>query len=494
MAGWYGAYPNLFQIVGDSIPELLARIPGMGNEQRFSEVREALRITSLVYKTQMSNNSVRIPWSNPIYQCAYVFLYFVKHSNLVYEALYSNSHHFEPVWRQLRDIQVCSIGGGPGSDIAGVIAFLEGTTFGVALRCSVLDLYPQWENAWNAIARNLVSRLNPVYVSYHRFNLVETASFTWDNLQRISNANLVTFVKSFSTVSREQSVYFQVLPHIMNAVKPGGFVLFIDNSAADVQNEIFKQIAQDCGLRVLHETVSDTTLALCSSTNMENYSRVFDYKPMRSCSVTVYLMQKPLLCPMTLLGSNLTSSNSGLHQIPQNFHAQSSSINRVPTSPNAPFNTAPSSQNAMANMGPDFKDASFHLMPAAASQSTPINMAPGSHSTIPTETSATSRSIHGNYIRSHPSDSQLEEPVKCSRNDEILSEEELGMIFETTNEEEFGLDRSRSSSSLSSSTSGSSSSSGCDSTTVEDNPYHLPDWENFGIAIIVVFVVLVIFF
>ena len=258
MAAWYRTHQNLFQLIGEALPELLDRVRSYNDEHRWSQVRKSLRLISDVYKTQMHDNEIRIDWRFPVFQCAYVFLYFVKHSHLVYEAMSYNHHHFEPVWRQLRDIQVCSIGGGPGSDIAGVIAFLEGTTFGVALQCSVLDLYPQWEYSWNAIFRNLPSRLSRIDVGYHRFNLLDINSLTVDNLHRINTADLITFVKSFSTVSTESSVYCRVLPLIMKVIKQGGFVLFIDNSAADSHNKIFMRIALECGLRVLHEKVHDT--------------------------------------------------------------------------------------------------------------------------------------------------------------------------------------------------------------------------------------------
>ncbi|XP_072025474.1 uncharacterized protein [Amphiura filiformis] len=288
----------MFQVIGNSLPQLLERIPTITQEE---EVRDALKQTSAIYKYNLHDSHVRISWSDPVYQCAYVFLYFVRHSNLVYEIMYLNSHHFNSTWKYHSEINVCSIGGGPGTDIAGVVAFLEdpGVDIGSDLRCVVLDLFPEWESSWDCIAPNLpFSRLNSVDVKYVHFDLLQKPSGT--NSRNIESADLITFVKSFSTVNTDSRVW-EVLSDIMKVLKPGAFILFIDNARAEEYNSLFKEFAQSWGLDVLYDITSEFPLSLCTTLNMEKYSKLFDYKPMRRCSVTVYLMQKPLRnAPMTV--------------------------------------------------------------------------------------------------------------------------------------------------------------------------------------------------
>ena len=294
------SYHKLFQAIVDSLPRLLAQIPAENDEDRYRQVSEILHRTSGPYQ--------KLQWDEAANQCAYVFKFFVKHSHLVYELMCRQSHHFELVWKHLQEIKVCSIGGGPGSDVAGMIEFLEGTSFGVSLCCSVLDLFPQWENSWKVIYQNLPSRLNAINVGYHKFNMVDNTFMSPENCQRISTADLVTFVKSFSTVcsvkSNEVQLYFQVLPNIMNCIKHDGFVLFIDSSSDAHFNARFKEIAVQRGLCILVEDVSKSEFPGRTPTNIEMYCERFHYKPMRRCKVTVYLFQKSLPCQMSVSEPN----------------------------------------------------------------------------------------------------------------------------------------------------------------------------------------------
>ena len=287
------SYHKFFQAIVDSIPKLLAHISAENDEEKYKQVSKILRGTSGHYR--------KLRWEEATNQCAYVFKFFVKHSHLVYESMYRQSHHFDSAWKHLKEIKLCSIGGGPGSDVAGVVEFLEGTSFGGSLYCNVLDLFPEWANAWKAISPNLASRLNPINVGYHRFNMVDETSCSAANRRRVSSADLVTFIKSFSTVcsveSNVKQLYLKVLPYIMNCIKPGGFVLFIDNSCNAQFNAIFKEIALQCGLRVLLEDVAKSTFPGRIPTNIEPYCKKFHYRPMLRCKVTVYLLQKPLSEP-----------------------------------------------------------------------------------------------------------------------------------------------------------------------------------------------------
>ena len=293
-----GSPPNFFEIMGNSLPALIGEIPNPTRNVTlsFQQIRKALRDISLVYQTKLGRYDVRTNWKDPANRCAYVFLYFSKHSHLVYKALLVNRMFFDMSWLMRREIKVCSIGGGPGSDIAGVIAFLNRLNYEPTLQCSVLDLFPEWQLTWQDIKAQMPpSNVGRLDVQYRQFDMTKGPPFARDISNLLRNADLVTFVKSFSTVSVESSVHTIVLPSIMKALQPGAFILFIDNSVNQVANASFKIIAQKAGFNVLYQFDHNIKLTLPATGLVLGFSsgECFDYRPLRSCSVIIYLLQKP---------------------------------------------------------------------------------------------------------------------------------------------------------------------------------------------------------
>ena len=298
-----GTPPNFFEVIGNSLPALLREIPNdfkghFAKLFNLLQIRIALRTISSVYQTQLGSNEIRCDWKDPVFRCAYVFLYFVKHSHLVYDSLLENRLFFDVLWALRKHqrggtIRVCSIGGGPGSDIAGVMAFLKAINYEQDLRCSVLDYYPEWRSTWEGIQKQIPrSKIKTVDVQYLRFDMTDDRSFTRTVMDTLNDADLVTFVKSFSTVSTVSSVYTSVLPNIMKALESGTFLLFIDNTGNKTANTLFKTIAKKCGLFLLNEKVYNERLSKPAPSNVDDLSAFFDYKPLRRCRVTMYLFLK----------------------------------------------------------------------------------------------------------------------------------------------------------------------------------------------------------
>ena len=197
---------------------------------------------------------------------------------------------------------MCCIGGGPGSDIIGLIIFLRSINRqNVQLKCDVLDKFPQWHNIWKSIARHLPMSCETSY-RYLDLTSVDPLERDWFGLLKIRNADIITMVKAFSPVAaylnlqrsallRHQMSTKSGISAILSHAKPGALVIYIDNYNGQ-QNQIFKDIAQAKGLQLLvdHWWVCDIRA------NMSDYNATwgsFGFQACPSCKLQGYVYWKP---------------------------------------------------------------------------------------------------------------------------------------------------------------------------------------------------------
>ena len=107
------------------LDELLDQVDGIPLS-KFEKVKQSLRNISHNYRMCLSQpySLFRSDWDDSANRCAYVFLYFIHHCYLVYISLHQYLPEISTNW-QYKDLKVCSIGGGPGSDLVGLTRFLD---------------------------------------------------------------------------------------------------------------------------------------------------------------------------------------------------------------------------------------------------------------------------------------------------------------------------------------------------------------------------------
>ncbi|XP_038045245.1 uncharacterized protein LOC119719821 [Patiria miniata] len=272
----------------------------VGGLSKIETVKMALRKISEMYKGGLSIASThcRSDWSDPANRCAYVFLYLMQHCHLVYFSLEQDTSRILNSWCNKSSLKVCSIGGGPGSDLVGLTTFLHKKgIFPPSLECRVLDLYPNWKVTWDKIHPCIPGNFR---VTYERCDVVRDADLTTPTRRFIRQADMLTFVKVFSTVS----AFFQEDPRrgdfvrsILRKIKQGCFVLYIDNEH-DSDAHFEREFASPVGLGKVFEFRGELTLPLGEySSTVEKYRRILDYSPLRSCNVLIQLYEKLAVQP-----------------------------------------------------------------------------------------------------------------------------------------------------------------------------------------------------
>ncbi|XP_038055863.1 uncharacterized protein LOC119727861 [Patiria miniata] len=296
----------------------------VGGISQIEEVKIALRKISHMYKGGLSiaSSQYRSDWSNPANRCAYVFLYLMQHCHLVYFSLEQCTSRILNSWRNKSNLKVCSIGGGPGSDLVGLTTFLR--THGIfppSLECRVLDLYPNWKDTWDTIHQCI-----PQYfrVAYERCDVVRDMGLTVTTHRFIRQADMLTLVKLFSAVSaffRADPGRGDLLRSILREIKPGCFVLYVDNQH-DIDTQFEKEFASQLGLVKVFEFRGKPTLPFGQySSTVRRYHDELQCWPLSSCNVLIQLYEKLAVQPGTISQVHET-------QIPPQ-HFGSSVIDRV---------------------------------------------------------------------------------------------------------------------------------------------------------------------
>ena len=150
-----------FEVVQKVLDATYAEIPGDA-PTRDAAISAALRTMSDQYKTNLLSSGGP-DFSDPATRFAYVFLYVPAHSHWLYE-LITWSDEAKSIFDAQRLRMTC-LGGGPGSDLVGVLKYMSKFDKAPAVFCEIVDGCRQWKQTWSDLAYTLDWQ-TPVHTNY----------------------------------------------------------------------------------------------------------------------------------------------------------------------------------------------------------------------------------------------------------------------------------------------------------------------------------------
>ncbi|KAJ8032549.1 hypothetical protein HOLleu_26100 [Holothuria leucospilota] len=297
-----------------------ARCNGESEEQLLVNCRKSMEQMRMIYQKNLPKQTKRVDFSDHTAQWSYMYLYMLRHVHLVYYAL--NKAIQENVLRMNPNdcpIDVCMIGGGPGSDILGISLLMKEYKCRTPWtnRVFVLDACTQWEFSWEKMYNLLPERFRQGVpeVNYYPFNYREN-NLSKSNQERIKNAEVVTMIKSLSSAAawlkNQEKVYhdekyirsdgtmkkkiiewhsvYSVLKHM----QPGAILLYLDNKTG-WQREVLMKAAKYRKMEVLLDLdLQDVRMPTSFLTRNREFSKKIEWKP---CSVAgdneMIILRKP---------------------------------------------------------------------------------------------------------------------------------------------------------------------------------------------------------
>jgi hypothetical protein len=259
---------KVFQLIKKVLDEIYATIPGTEQEKDAAINVELSRLSGLY--GNLLRNTQPIDYSDPVTRFAYIYRYVTCHANLVFRRIETNNT-LGGLFDQ-ESVQIASIGGGPGSDLLGVLKYCEEAGVKPRLKFLLSDREQVWGESWEDIDNNIDGDFQ-LRTVYQQLDVTDPATWAF-RLKYLHQTDLFTFTYFFSelyNVRQQAAPYFETL---FAGARPGAHFLYIDN-ADDRFNE-FDRLADKHGLEYVAGGDVDTRMPLEEQTyDLGIYSQKF---------------------------------------------------------------------------------------------------------------------------------------------------------------------------------------------------------------------------
>ncbi len=232
-----------FDVVQAVLDATYEEVPDSG-KGRDHLISNAIKQTSKQYGEKLMSEGGP-NFSKPEVRFGYVFSYVPAHAHWLY-ALICDSDETRKVLKKEK-VRISCLGGGPGSDIVGVLKYLDVKNPDCKLFAELVDGCVAWKATWGDLAYEL-DLDGSLHTDYVIHDVGDTDS--WGYPTKIGKADIVTLSFFVSEIYHldTAAVY---LSQMLSQLKPGALVLVNDNKTPDVWN-LIDHIAENLGLETIH--------------------------------------------------------------------------------------------------------------------------------------------------------------------------------------------------------------------------------------------------
>ncbi|GFU28410.1 uncharacterized protein NPIL_173361 [Nephila pilipes] len=268
-----------------------------------NRIRDAIRNMKEAYKPNPeweSDKAVLVAnYSDAAHRCAYVHKYALCYTGMVCDIL-QDAIRSEPILNEFfeskRRLTLCSLGGGPGTDIVGVFAAFISTIGFIPCSVTVLDYAREWESTFKIVIQELQRGHLPIFTDmttppsfnyeYIGCNLLTDVTSKLSVKQAVASADFLTMIKFISAAGCNHTRV--MVENVFRTMKPGAILLFIDNAAGGFQS-MAQEVANRCGMitvfgPLLHYDYEKTDFSITR----------FGYTSQSKTKMAVQIWRKPL--------------------------------------------------------------------------------------------------------------------------------------------------------------------------------------------------------
>lgn len=217
---------TLAQLIKLVLDEAYQEIPLTGAAKDAAIQGELDRLTEAYSKLKDPERS-NLDYSTPTARFAYIYKYTVAHADYIKQLI---------EWqKELRDlftrgeVAVACLGGGPGSDLLGVLKYMLRCGVKSTLTSYLFDRERAWGDSWSEVARPLKADFQ-LYPVFQQMDV--TDSDTWQGYNKFLRSDFFTlsyFLSEVWTLREQANDFFR---HCFANAKAGSLFLFIDNNDA----------------------------------------------------------------------------------------------------------------------------------------------------------------------------------------------------------------------------------------------------------------------
>ncbi len=229
----------------------ICRTYGLNRSDAFSRVEAFVKANSENWRLDEPN----IKYEEPLCRMAYLYMNVAVHAHLVETAL----TQFDQLGQTIREkiskgeeLRVCALGGGPGSELLGLVRYVESLNAvdkPAYIDFVLVDRIKEWDESWHALKTGIDSYFRencgsdrsqwPVAISRSFLPLDASDPTEFENFAtRFAGIDVFLVCYLASELKAKMSQFRQVLEVLLQRANSGAWLLFVDRDERVVREAV----------------------------------------------------------------------------------------------------------------------------------------------------------------------------------------------------------------------------------------------------------------
>ena len=244
--------------------DVICETYGISKEEAFKKIQSFIEENSARWRLV----DPKINYEDPFCRMAYLYMNVAVHAALVETAL-SSYPHIRTLIRTKADtgsdLHICALGGGPGSELIGVVRNIESLRLKektVHLDFALIDRIKEWDESWHALKTGVDRQLRenyggnrnhwPISISRSFLPLDVTVPSDLENFAtRFKSTDIFLVCYLVSELKGSKAKLEYVINALLSKASPGTLILFIDRDEREVRETVQTLIERNPDLVLL---------------------------------------------------------------------------------------------------------------------------------------------------------------------------------------------------------------------------------------------------
>lgn len=275
------------QLIKTVLDDLYQEVPVHDDAEKDALITVELSTISTAYRNVEQATDGALDYSDPVKRFSYIYKYSVAHADYIMQ-LIEQTDELSSLFDR-KEVDVACLGGGPGSDLLGILKFIMNKHNDTLLTAFLFDKERAWSDSWSNVAKRMDAPCR-VHPNFNQMDVVDPS--TWNAYRSYLNSDLITLSYFLSEVYRLRLEAEPFFEHIFLRAKSGSAFLYIDNNSPRF-TDWFDDMTARAGL----ETISNGERRFVFSNDeekrdVEPYFTKFGW-PKRESNAAFRIMRKP---------------------------------------------------------------------------------------------------------------------------------------------------------------------------------------------------------
>lgn len=238
-----------FQLVNKVLDQLRRDVTDQYGEESIARIKARFGELTAAYGRLWDPTFPAIDYAPADTRYAYVYTYVASHADWVYQALCATSEHVGDVLVEKDRLIVSCLGGGPGSELVGLVQYLSERHSDKLKMVSayLCDREQAWADCWTEIGAEVEADFN-LHVNFQPLDVTKEES--WSKQKKFLSADLFLCIFFASEIARLGNQSMPFWNDLNRNAKTGALMVVIDNNSDHFKLFIADAIIRDAWVTV----------------------------------------------------------------------------------------------------------------------------------------------------------------------------------------------------------------------------------------------------